>query len=130
MDIFLAHEDSLKVLRHARRTEDLALIPADREEIHRDHGRIDASSLTSALPEGILAPTRMQPVSLRFADDASRSQCGIVRAVPNLARLPDSSYLELISSTGGPPPHCGRGARSCVCRGGRALAPQRCPIPR
>ena len=102
MDIFLAHEDSLKVLRHARRTGGLALIPADREEIHRDHGRIDASSLISALPRDVLAPTRTQPVSLRFADDASRSQCAIVRAIPNLARLPDGSHLELVSSTGAP----------------------------
>lgn len=102
MDIFLAHEDSLKVLRHARRTGGLALIPADREEIHRDHGRIDASSLISALPGDVLAPTRTQPVSLRFADDASRSQCAIVRAIPNLARLPDGSHLELVSSTGAP----------------------------
>ena len=104
MDIFLAHEDSLKVLRHARRTGDLALIPAGRGAIQRDHGRIDASSLVSALPGDVLAPTRAQPVSLRFADDASRSQCGIVRAIPNLACLPDGSYLELISSTGGPLP--------------------------
>lgn len=102
MDIFLAHEDSLKVLRHARRTGDLALVPADRDAIRRDHGRIDASGLTSALPGDVLAPRRTQPVSLRFANDASRSQCGIVRAIPNLARMPDGSYLELANSAGDP----------------------------
>ena len=110
MDIFLAHEDSLRVLRHARRASDLALIPAAGEALHRDHGRIDPRVLQAALPQGILSPTRAQPVSLRFEDDATRSQCGIVQAIPNLARMPDDSYLEVVNSSGSPLSSAGREA--------------------
>lgn len=102
MDIFLAHEDSLRVLRHARREDDLALIPAAGEALHRDHSRIDPRALQAALPSDVLSPRRAQPVSLRFEDDVARSQCGIVRAIPNLARMPDDSYLEVVSSSGSP----------------------------
>ena len=102
MDIFLAHEDSLKLLRHARREGDLALVRAGPRELGRDHGHIDARTLARALPEGLLAPSRAHPVSLRFWDDASRSQCATVRSVPNLGRLPDGSYLEVVRTTGDP----------------------------
>lgn len=102
MDIFLAHEDSLRLLRHARREDGLALVRAGPRELSRDHGRIDAPTLARALPEDLLAPTRAHPVSLRFRDDASRSQCAVVRAVPNLGRLPDGSYLEVVRAAGDP----------------------------
>lgn len=103
MDLFLSHKDSLKVLRHARRSEELVLVPADHLSLKSD-ASIDAGSLGSMLPQELLAPTKGHPISLRFPGDATRSQSSLVRSSPNLGALPPGSYLEVLSADGDPSP--------------------------
>lgn len=101
MNVFLAHEDSLKLLRHARRDKSLSLVAApvscaDPELLH-----IEAGPLLRALPHGLFRPSRLRPLSVRSLDSARRSQCSVVRASPNLAALPPGAYLEVVRADGG-----------------------------
>lgn len=98
----LAGEDSLRMLRFARRSEDLILVPAERGVLRCCDDGVDARVLARSLPSEIFAASRQQPVCLRFDDDASRSQSAFVHAVSGLAHLPDSAYLEVLTAAGNP----------------------------
>lgn len=102
MDAFLAYEDSLRALRHVRRSDTLALVPCDGDTIAADHGRVDAAALERALAPVLPASDRARRVALRFAGDERRSQLARVRAVPNLDVLGEGSYLEVVTADGGP----------------------------
>ena len=98
----LAGEDSLRMLRFARRSEGLILAPAEKSVLRDCDDAVDAQTLVRALPSEIFVPSRQQPVCLRFDDDASRSQSAFVHAVSGLAHLPDSAYLEVLTVSGDP----------------------------
>ena len=98
----LAHDDSLRMLRHVRRRDDLMLVPASVRALRDADGSIDPSALAAALPGELFAPTVQSPVDLRFDDDASRSCCSIVRSCPGLLRLPDDACLEVLTAEGDP----------------------------
>ena len=103
MNLFLAYTDSLKVLRHARRSDDLMLVPANHLSL-KDDTSVDVGLLGDMLPQGLVVPTRGHPLSLRFPGDAARSQSALVSSSPNLATLPTGSYLEVLSADGDPSP--------------------------
>ena len=103
MNLFLAGEDSLRVLRQARRSSDLMLVPAERGPLERDGTRIEVGQIADMLP-GELPLSAARPLSLRFPNASSRSQSSLVRSSPNLAALPEDSYLEVLSSRGDPSP--------------------------
>ena len=102
MDLYLAHEDSLKLLRYARAEKDLTLIPVKGFLCDASQLVIDPALLASALPEGLFDVSRRRPLSLRFPGEARRSQSSLVRASPNLDRLPPQAYLEVVTSQGNP----------------------------
>lgn len=102
MDVFLAGMDSLRMQRVARRDQRLLLVPAEEGTLRRDHGTVTAAALVETLPRQYFSPTRAKPVTLSFLGDGARSQCGIVRATPNLARLSDEAYLEVVAADGSP----------------------------
>lgn len=101
MDAFLAYGDSLRMLRCARRSDELDLVPCD-AYVRAASGRVDLPLLTEALAGMVPTPTPGRPVALRCSDDASRSQSALVRSVPNLSSLPEGSYLEVATKEGGP----------------------------
>lgn len=107
MDVFLAYEDSLRALRAVRRDDALMLAPCETSTLGEDHGRVDRPELVEALAPLLPPPTTARPVSLRFADDAHRSQVACVRSVPNLAALPGGAYLEVLTERGDPFRACG-----------------------
>lgn len=98
----LAGEDSLRMMRFARRSEGLILAPAERDVLRGCDDAVDAQTLARSLPPEIFAPSRRRPVCLRFDDGASRSQSALVHAASGLARLPDSAYLEVLTASGDP----------------------------
>lgn len=102
MDVYLAYEDSLKMLRYARREEGLVLVPAGAVSPDPSHHRLSSELLSRALPRGLFSPSRANPVSLRSPGAARRSQCTVVRASPNLGSLPGGSYLEVLHEEGSP----------------------------
>lgn len=104
MDLFLAAEDSLRLLRHARRSEGLMLVPAERHAVEAADARVDPERLADMLPRELFSPARDRPVALRFPSESSRSQSTLVRASPNLGRLPEGSYLEVLDACGDPSP--------------------------
>ena len=104
----LAHDDSLRMLRYARRRDDLMLAPASAQVLRGCDGAVDPAALGAALPGELFSPSPQRPVHLRFDDDAARSRCSLVRASPGLLRLPDDAYLEVLTAGGDP---------LCVCEG-------------
>lgn len=102
VDIFLAGMDSLRMQRVARRDQQLLLVPTEEGTLRRDHGGITAAALAETLPQQYFSPTRTKPVTLSFLGDSARSQCGIIRATPNLARLSDNAFLEVVKTDGSP----------------------------
>lgn len=102
MDVYLAHEDSLKMLRYARREEGLILVPAGAASSDPARHRLSSELLSRALPRDLFSLSRINPVSLRSPDAAKRSQCAVVRSSPNLASLPGGSYLEVLHTEGSP----------------------------
>ena len=103
----LAHDDSLRMLRLARRRDDLMLVPASARVLRDADGSVDPATLAAALPEELFAPTTQNPIDLRFDDDASRSGCSLVRSSPGLLRLPDDACLEVLTARGDPLCVCG-----------------------
>ena len=102
MDLYLTGASSLSLLRHARRSADLALVPAG-SPAERDL-RVDPARLAGMLPGGVLLPTSARPLELRFPDAAARCQSCLVRAHTGPAELPEGSFLEVLSSRGDPSP--------------------------
>lgn len=102
MDVFLAYEDSLRMLRHVRQSSELMLSDTDIRPCKVEKAAVDVSFLVRALPRQIFSPSKVRPVSLRFWDDASRSRNAVVRAIPNLGKLPVGSYREVLARTGSP----------------------------
>ena len=84
----LAGEDSLRMLRFARRNEDLILVPAEKDVLRSCDDAVDAQTLASSLPPEIFAPSRQRPVCLRFDDGASRSQSALVHATSGSRTCP------------------------------------------
>ena len=113
----LAGEDSLRMLRFARRNEDLILVPAEKDVLRGCDDAVDAQTLASSLPPEIFAPSRQRPVCLRFDDDASRSQSALVHAASGLARLPDSACLEVLTAVGDPLLTCGNDVTHVLVEG-------------
>ena len=102
MDVYLAHEDSLRMLRYARREEGLILAPTGVAFPDPESHHLSSELLSRALPRDLFRPSRINPVSIRSPGTTRRSQCAVVRASPNLASLPSGSYLEVLHAEGAP----------------------------
>ena len=63
--ICLAGADSLRMLRLARRSGELALVSADGRALRGADGSIEPAELLAALPGDVFCPERC-PVHLRF----------------------------------------------------------------
>ena len=102
MNLYLAGDDSLTLLRHARQSDDLMLVPAlwpgDKDLC------VESARFSEMLPADLLAPTPAHPLELRFPDAGSRCQSRLVRAHIGLAALPEGSYLEVLDAQGNPSP--------------------------
>ena len=102
MNLYLAGDDSLKLLRHARQSDDLMLVPAplpgEKERC------VDSACLSGMLPADLLVPTPMHPLELWFPDAGSRCQSRLVRAHVCPTALPEGSYLEVLDARGDPSP--------------------------
>ena len=99
--ICLAGADSLRMLRLARRSGELALVSADGRALRGADGSIEPAELLAALPGDVFCPERC-PVHLRFDDAPARSRCSLVRAHSGLSALPDEAYLEVVTFSGDP----------------------------
>ena len=106
MDLYLAGGDSLKLLRYARQSDDLMLVPAPPPG--EKSVCVEPELLAGMLPGGLLAPTPAHPLELRFPDASGRCQSGLVRAHTGPASLPEGSYLEVLDARGDPSPFSAR----------------------
>ena len=104
--ICLAEGDALRMLRHARRSDGLELVPADGRALRDAEDGIEPEVLLAALPGAVFDP-RARPVQLRFDDAPARSRCSLVRAHSGLRDLPDEGFLEVRDQSGNP--LCARG---------------------
>lgn len=102
MDLYLAGSDSLKLLRYARRSEDLMLVPA--ESSGEKDLRVEPARLAGMLPGDLLLPAPAHPLELRFPGATGRCQSCLVRSHAGSAELPEGSYLEVLSARGDPSP--------------------------
>lgn len=100
MNLFLAHEDSLALLRHARRSEELAFTPADHVRLSQEGPATTGSALAGMSLPLLGRPTPRSPIDIRRAGDARRWRSRIIRVSPGLETLPEKSYLEVISLRG------------------------------
>lgn len=101
MELFLAYEDSLKMLRHVRRSEVLMLSDA-LSCPHAPEPPRDLALMRRALPSQLLSVQAGAPLRLRAWDDANRCQSAALKMTPNLARLPQGSYREVLTLAGDP----------------------------
>ncbi|WP_346696118.1 hypothetical protein [Thermophilibacter mediterraneus] len=108
--ICLAARDSLKMLRLARRTAGLALVPADERALRGADDSVSRDELLETLPREVFQP-ELHPVHLRFDDAGSRSRCSLVQAHSGLGVLPADCYLEVLRSSGDP---LGEGGGGCA----------------
>ena len=99
--ICLAREDSLRMLRLARRSSELELVRADGRALRLCDGAIEPASLLATLPREVFSPEE-RPVHLRFDDAPARSRYSLVRAHSGLSALPDEGLLEVVTFSGDP----------------------------
>lgn len=99
--ICLAGGDALRMLRYARRSDGLTLVPAGGRALRDAEERIDPEVLLAVLPGEVFEPSA-RPVLLRFDDAPARSRCSLVRARSGLRRVPDAGFLEVRTRSGNP----------------------------
>lgn len=105
MDVVLAREDSLKLLRVARADPDLVLLPCDEEALRAGEGgrcSVDLDLLRAALPESMRELDRGRPLSLLSFSREARCKSDLVRAVTLLSSPPPGSFLEVARADGLP----------------------------
>lgn len=99
MNLFLAHENSLAMLRYARRCEEVALLPADHVRLSRDGPAVTGSALAGIHLPILGTPTPRNPLCLRLAGDKRAWRSHLLRISPDLETLPEKSYLEVLPLT-------------------------------
>lgn len=101
MEVFLAYEDSLRMLRYARGSQTLLLCDPMPDLCPTDPPR-NLDLVRRALPSQLFSPCPTNPLCVRVWDDAARCQVSAFRTAPNLSRLPPGSYREVLTLAGDP----------------------------
>lgn len=99
-DVFLAGKDSLRLLRAARRREDLAIVEAPRAHLVATHDCPAPKQLAAVLPDELLPLDADNPLELTFFGREARSQSGLVNARCLLTALPEGAFLEVVRVDG------------------------------
>lgn len=105
MNVILAQEDSLRLLRAARADPGLRLLPCDEQALRADEGgrcSVDLDLLNAALPESVPAPDRDRPLRLLSFSREARCKSNLVRPVTLTAPPPPGSFLEVARADGSP----------------------------
>lgn len=112
MDFYLARNDSLRLLRWARREKGVALlIPAEAGanagslEIDRP-SRADLLRLRDVLPEQVAEPMRKGRISLHSGSREGKSQSALARVTPGAVPLGTDAFLEVALADGDRPWDC------------------------
>lgn len=94
----LAFDDSLRMLRYARRREDLRLVPAGDVSLC---GK-DIGGGLAALPQDLFSISRKRPLNAHFEESSARSQSVLVHPSVLPKGLAEGALLEVTSVTGAP----------------------------
>lgn len=113
MDFYLARNDSLRLLRWARREKGISLlVPAEPGgnagslEIDRP-SRADLLRLRDMLPEQVAEPMCKGRISLHFGGREGKSQSALARVTPGAVPLGTDAFLEVAFADGDRPWSCG-----------------------